>query len=275
MKHSLLTLAAIACVAHEVNRSYCAAQGDRSQAPWAGAPEWQKQSAIAGVTMHLGNPDATPEDSHASWLAQKLADGWKYGPVKDAEKKEHPCCVPYAELPPEQKAKDYIFRGVVHALSGLSLEDLTKAGKAGAPEPVLGEAVTYIGRREHFIDRSYGSNLTFSPGQTRMVPPDLARRLLRHVDLFKAAEEDVAEAADTQVATDDTSAILAKSKEEKAAHDKEQNQIQDLRDQVASMDKNALDLFARTNYRQELDKRLGLGKLREQVTGFIDQFGAL
>lgn len=106
----------IARVCHEVNRAYCASLGDTSQPAWEDAPQWQKDSAIAGVNMHLANPDATPEDSHKSWLAQKEADGWKHGPVKDPDKKEHPCFVSYDQLPPEQRAKDYLFRGVVHAL---------------------------------------------------------------------------------------------------------------------------------------------------------------
>lgn len=107
---------AIAAVCHEANRGYCQALGDDSQPPWDDAPIWQRQSVIAGVRMHLDNPAATPADSHASWLALKVAGGWRYGPVKDAEAKTHPCCVPYAELPPEQRAKDYIFRAIVHAL---------------------------------------------------------------------------------------------------------------------------------------------------------------
>jgi hypothetical protein len=106
----------IARVAHEVNRAYCASLGDNSQSAWADAPEWQKDSAINGVRMHLANPDATPEDSHIAWLSEKEAAGWKWGPVKDAEKKEHPCFTDYANLPAEQRAKDYLFRGVVHAL---------------------------------------------------------------------------------------------------------------------------------------------------------------
>ena len=66
--------------------------------------------------MHLANPDATPEDSHASWLAQKAADGWTYGRVKDPDAKRHPCMVPYNQLPAEQRAKDYLFKGVVAAM---------------------------------------------------------------------------------------------------------------------------------------------------------------
>lgn len=107
----------IARVAHEVNRAYCASLGDTSQKPWAEAPDWQKTSAINGVNFHLLNPNAKPSDSHESWLKEKEKEGWKFGPVKDAEKKEHPCYVPYEQLPTTQKAKDYIFIGVVKSLS--------------------------------------------------------------------------------------------------------------------------------------------------------------
>ncbi|MCL6401897.1 hypothetical protein EXT66_11560 [Pectobacterium carotovorum subsp. carotovorum] len=100
--------------AHEVDRAYCAALGDHSQPAWDDAPDWQKDSAIEGVVFHL-NGDHPPEASHNKWLEFKKQDGWKYGPVKDAEKKEHPCFVPYDQLPKEQQVKDYLFRAVVHA----------------------------------------------------------------------------------------------------------------------------------------------------------------
>lgn len=112
----MLTNEQIARVAHEVNRAYCSALGDRSQAPWIEAPEWQRQSAITGVGFIAANPDAGPSASHDSWLAEKERDGWKFGPVKNPETKEHPCFVPYDELPVEQKAKDYIFGAVVRSL---------------------------------------------------------------------------------------------------------------------------------------------------------------
>lgn len=72
----------IARVAHEVNRAYCQSLGDKSQARWEEAPQWQRDSAVAGVKFH----------------------------------QEHPCMVPFAELPKEQQAKDFLFRAVVHAL---------------------------------------------------------------------------------------------------------------------------------------------------------------
>jgi hypothetical protein len=102
----------IAELCHEVNKAYCEALGDTSQASWNKAPDWQRQSAVNGVDFHLQTNPTSPADSHNSWLKEKEADGWKYGEVKDAEKKEHPCFVPYEQLPKEQKAKDYIFKAI-------------------------------------------------------------------------------------------------------------------------------------------------------------------
>lgn len=105
----------IAEVCHETNRAYCRVIGDNSQVAWADAPEWQRTSAIEGVAGALaGN---TPEQQHESWLAGKARDGWVWGPVKDADAKEHPCFVAYANLPPEQRIKDALYIGVVRALS--------------------------------------------------------------------------------------------------------------------------------------------------------------
>jgi hypothetical protein len=115
---------ACARAAHEVNRAYCIAIGDTSQPRWEDAPDWQRSSAVNGVSGVLkGN---TPEQLHESWLAEKQATGWKYGPVKNPETKEHPCFVPYAELPAAQKAKDLLFvttvRTMAESLTFLSSE---------------------------------------------------------------------------------------------------------------------------------------------------------
>lgn len=113
-KHAVLS---IARVVHEVNRQYCASHGDHSQLPWDDAPNWQRESAVKGVEMHLANPNATPEDSHISWMKEKEEKGWKYGEFKDDLAKTHPCMVPYVQLDERQRAKDWIFRGVVHAIA--------------------------------------------------------------------------------------------------------------------------------------------------------------
>lgn len=105
----------IAMICHEVNRAYCESLGDMSQPSWDQAPAWQKSSAMNGVLLHINHSDAGPDASHVSWMNEKIASGWVYGDKKDPEKKTHPCLVPFASLPREQQAKDFIFRAVVHA----------------------------------------------------------------------------------------------------------------------------------------------------------------
>jgi hypothetical protein len=111
------TIEQIARVAHHVNRAYCQAMGDNSQPEWEDAPDWQRESAISGVELHLQNPNMTPEMSHSAWMKVKRADGWSYGAEKDPDNKTHPCMVPYDELPVQQRAKDYLFKAVVEALA--------------------------------------------------------------------------------------------------------------------------------------------------------------
>lgn len=115
-----MTPISIAAVCHEANRMYCLALGDTSQPPWMEAPDWQRTSAIKGVEFHLERhaKGVTPSQSasHDSWLDEKRADGWKYGPVKNAATKEHPCFVAYDELPADQQAKDALFGAIVAAL---------------------------------------------------------------------------------------------------------------------------------------------------------------
>lgn len=107
----------VARICHEANKALCILHGDHSQPKWDQAPKEIKDSAINGVNYHLNNPDATPENSHENWLIEKEENGWVYGEVKNMETKEDPCFVPYEELPENQKAKDHLFRNIIHALA--------------------------------------------------------------------------------------------------------------------------------------------------------------
>lgn len=102
---------------HEANRAICATFGHAAQKPWEEAEPWQRESAIKGVLFALANPDASPEQQHEAWAADKRANGWRYGETKDAEAKTHPCLVPYAELPADQRVKDGVFRAIVSTMT--------------------------------------------------------------------------------------------------------------------------------------------------------------
>lgn len=122
---------------HEANREYCEAIGDVTQTPWEVAPDWQKESAIAGVQAIWANPETTPEESHLGWLEKKMEDGWRYGEVKDVGAKTHPCMMEYVQLPDMQRAKDTIFGCVARISMGIEVpEYLDVAYKAiDLPQP--------------------------------------------------------------------------------------------------------------------------------------------
>jgi hypothetical protein len=111
-----LTITQVAKIVHDTNRSYCQCLGDHSQLLWENAPEWQRKSMIDGVKFHLANPDASPSASHERWLVVKEQAGWKYGPIKDEVKKEHPCIVPFDQLPEEQQIKDKLVKAKIDVL---------------------------------------------------------------------------------------------------------------------------------------------------------------
>jgi hypothetical protein len=115
--HHHPAIEACARAAHEVNRAYCQALGDNSQVPWDEAPEWQRTSAINGARAVFANPNRQPGESHAGWMAEKEAAGWTWGKVKDPDAKEHPCMVPFEELPAEQQAKDHLFIATVRQVA--------------------------------------------------------------------------------------------------------------------------------------------------------------
>lgn len=132
---SPLDVELIAKVCHAANKAYCEAIGDDSQVEWDQAEQWQKDSATMGVNFVIHNQHAPTSATHDSWLAQKVADGWVYGEVKDAEKKTHPCMVEYDKLPVEQQLKDSLFRGVVMSFAGKIFPFTSNSDKPN-PEPV-------------------------------------------------------------------------------------------------------------------------------------------
>ena len=55
---------------------------------------------LAGLTELLAR------NAHENWAKQRMTEGWRYGPKRDDQKKEHPCLVPYEQLPESEKEYD-------------------------------------------------------------------------------------------------------------------------------------------------------------------------
>jgi len=115
MKMSL-TIDQVARVCHEANLAYCQAIGDPGLPHWDDLEEGYRDSTRAGVVGVLKG--STPEQSHESWRAERIVQGWVWGTVLDRGAKVHPNLVPYDALPALQRIKDLLFLGIVKALSG-------------------------------------------------------------------------------------------------------------------------------------------------------------
>jgi RyR domain len=110
--------------AYNVLRIYSIHLGDHSIQTWFDTSEAHRESFRKGVRGILDG-NHSPEDSHKSWWDEKIATGWKYGPVKDEAKKEHPCMVDYDKLPIHHRMKDTIFGCVVRGYTSVQAMHLS------------------------------------------------------------------------------------------------------------------------------------------------------
>ena len=45
-------------------------------------------------------------NTHEIWASGRIKEGWTYGEVRNDAKKQHPCLVPYEDLPESEKEYD-------------------------------------------------------------------------------------------------------------------------------------------------------------------------
>ena len=77
------------------------------------------------------------ENTHNIWAKGRIAEGWRYGPERNDVRKEHPCIVPYSQLP--ELEKDYDRRtamGAIQALMALGYSVCPPADAGAAGEAV-------------------------------------------------------------------------------------------------------------------------------------------
>lgn len=264
----------IAAACHAANVAYSMSIGDTSLPPWAEYDEKLRNSVIEGVRKHLENPDMTPEQAHESWMARRVQEGWKFGPEKNLETKEHPCLVPYADLPASMRSKDYIFKAVVGALRDLPAHAFEDAPPAAAASPAAPAAalhikglmpITYVGRRETYKDGLYGTNLTFSKGQTRMVPADKGALMLRHPDTYalgKTTDAIAQQSPDGSKRTGNT------------PEQDEEDRREDVLRSLSTMNRRQMAHFAKVTFNRDMDpEKQDAPAMRAEIQRMIDQVG--
>jgi hypothetical protein len=68
-------------------------------------PKEYMDGLLSAVNDALVN-NVDPVANHENWMKDRLADGWKLGKVKDAEKKTHPSLISYDQLPEGERRKN-------------------------------------------------------------------------------------------------------------------------------------------------------------------------
>ena len=128
--------------------------------------------------------------------------------------------------------------------------------------------LTYSGRKP-YNDKA---GTVWAPGDTHMVTPDTAKRLLRFAE-FALAKDTPADAKSPKGKAEELQKAQTLHEEHARKAANEHQQTENMLLTVESMDKGALEEYAR-KYDVELDKRLGIAKLRAEVSTLIEQFGA-
>lgn len=50
--------------------------------------------------------ESISKNVHEVWAQTRISQGWSYGTERNEELKQHPCLVPYEQLPEEEKVYD-------------------------------------------------------------------------------------------------------------------------------------------------------------------------
>lgn len=121
--------------------------------------------------------------------------------------------------------------------------------------------IKYVGKRPEYTDGAYGTRIVFKQGETKLVPDEAAKKMLRHPDVYERGEGK---------ANPDAPVLV--DPEQKKLEEAERD-LQDTRDAIANMDKESLLNFAKANFGQTLAANMKVENMRTKVVGLIDQYG--
>ena len=74
--------------------------------PCSYVPKTIDLSGVAVPQELLDLTEKLAEANHDTWAAQRISQGWTYGPARDDATKQTPCLVPYSDLTDVEKEYD-------------------------------------------------------------------------------------------------------------------------------------------------------------------------
>ena len=118
--------------------------------------------------------------------------------------------------------------------------------------------IKYIGHRPVYKDGCYGTKAEFEKGQTLMVADDVARKMLRHPDVYVLGEAPVDDKVDVPEPADRTG--------------QKDVDLQEALDSLRTMNKVSLKQYAQTHFRVDLPDA-AVGEMRDRVRTMVEQYG--
>jgi hypothetical protein len=118
--------------------------------------------------------------------------------------------------------------------------------------------IKYIGHRPVYKDGCYGTKAEFEKGQTRMVADEVARKMLRHPDVYVLGEAPATKESEVPEPGDRSGT--------------EQVDLQEAIDSLRTMNRVSLKQFAQTHFRVELPD-VAVGEMRDRVRTMVEQYG--
>lgn len=138
-------------------------------------------------------------------------------------------------------------------------EEINVVGAKRAPAT----PIQYVGKTDTYLDVLYGTG-NWERDQVKNVLRDVAAKMLIHRDQYVAYDQ-----SESSVPAADGTDVVGEIVDRR---EREDSPEQEVRDSIATMDKDALRSFIATNYRVPVDMRLGVEKLREQAVRLVDQY---
>ena len=100
------------------------------------------------------------ENTHDIWAQQRIAEGWRFGPLRNESQKEHPNLVPYKQLP--ESEKDYDRKTALETIKMMQMLGYTVTRPEQLPsDPTSGslQAGQHLASLREFLDAPDGRNL--------------------------------------------------------------------------------------------------------------------
>lgn len=281
----------IATIAHAINSAYCLAIGDKVAPPFAECPEDMQRGILAGVQLHLDNPDTTPSSPMSPGWRTSWPTAGSMARSRTSRRRRTRAAFPTPSCPSRRRSRTICsapwfmhsrtsrtpgartptrvaeLQDQLNEVLGKNAALVAQMASDGVPMLDNGVPIKYIGPRESFTDRLYGSGLMFTQGQVRSVPGDLARRFLNHRDLFERS-------TGPAPAGDDIKQVIAQAQQAQQERARKEEDLSALHREVDNFaDFTSLAAFAKDRYGLNLVKQHGLARSRDAVHARIDQFG--